>query len=985
MKNIVGIFFFMFLCLSSAQEEKRLALVIGNANYDKGELKNPVNDARLIASTLDSLNFDVILKENLSTKRDMTAAIREFGNKRSEYDVAFVYYAGHGIQVEDENFLLPTKEVFEGEFDVLDYGVSVQNIMRYLEAQTNEVNILILDACRDNPFESAFNTTRSLKGNGLAKMPPPTGSLIAFSTDSGQTAPDGKGENSIYTLSLAKNMLLEDTSIDQVFRNVRSEVLEESGGAQRPVEATQLTGQTFYLNPQSIDNFLSKIEGSYNSGKYEEVLFLALNEENSLKNESILRFLINSFQALGRNEELNDLLDNMIQKQIDDTSLLEAMLQYYTVDDMDSSKAEIKKSYEISSKIYELDNSLINKTRKDFYEYMNLDERYVDNISRVEFEKNQGLIDVLTKQKQNLYSLTNNINKENQKVFHSYIYKISRALIRWGFRKLTLDERSNYFHLGLSSIKELIKLSPNNAKYYESFSDLVYEIKNTQERERDKGVVIEALKKEIGVYDAKEIDFFRDSLIKKAYGLNRLNNTSIIGDYFNRAIREEPKASFHMDYEEALSFINGLVEKFPKNISFLRKRAVLHRNNENYELEVYDKKQVLLLTDSSNTYDVVSAANDVAYTIINDLKNEREGVELLEKYVSDYGIDTLSVRDMNTDDEKYVYGEIFNTMSEFYFSENNFDSARKYIKKTFEIWKNNNSVFEGKGFDYFFETDESEVFYDYIEEHGYWTVINYLVNIYAYYSGANLVGAYLDWLNSDYNNSLEKIKESLFYNPYIHNTRVGYDLMNLLVRSGGESDLLLFLEKLNKRIQESSKDSWTGSTYNKHLDVVHGFLFEAKIGRKNASEIKDFLNNKEYKYLFNTLDMRTVINIENKSSDTDFVINATVLEVFNVLITKGMNNEAGVLLDHILENSSLEGVNSVEFFYKAAYVKYLNDKKFESFALLSDLKKLISKKGFIGVEAHDIGYLEYALPFTFDGVSILKNEDVVKLEELIRS
>ena len=162
------IFFFQGL---NAQDEKRLALVIGNANYDRGELKNPVNDARLIASTLDSLNFDVILKENLSTKRDMTGAIREFGSKRSEYDVAFVYYAGHGIQVDDENFLLPTKEIFEEEFDVMDYGVSVQNIMRYLRAESNEVNILILDACRDNPFESNWSATRSLKGEDWQKYP----------------------------------------------------------------------------------------------------------------------------------------------------------------------------------------------------------------------------------------------------------------------------------------------------------------------------------------------------------------------------------------------------------------------------------------------------------------------------------------------------------------------------------------------------------------------------------------------------------------------------------------------------------------------------------------------------------------------------------------------------------------------------------------------------------------------------------------------
>ena len=269
MNNIfTALLFFISISLFS-QDEKRLALVIGNANYEKGELKNPVNDARLIASTLDSLDFDVILKENLETKRDMTAAIREFGTKRSEYDVAFIYYAGHGIQVDDENFLLPTKEVFEEEFDVIDYGVSVQNIMRYLKAQTNEVNILVLDACRDNPFESNWNKTRSLKGKGLAKIPPPTGSLIAFSTNSGQTAPDGSGKNSVYTSSLAKNILLENTSVDQVFRNVRSEVPVATNQLQRPVEATQLTGKAVYLN---VPNKLDLARRLESESKHEEAI-----------------------------------------------------------------------------------------------------------------------------------------------------------------------------------------------------------------------------------------------------------------------------------------------------------------------------------------------------------------------------------------------------------------------------------------------------------------------------------------------------------------------------------------------------------------------------------------------------------------------------------------------------------------------------------------------------------------------------------------
>lgn len=283
MKKILFIFYLLLSFSVSSQEEKRLALVIGNSNYEKGELKNPVNDARLIASTLDSLDFDVILKENLETKRDMTAAIREFGTKRSEYDIAFIYYAGHGIQVDDENFLLPTKENFKEEYDVIDFGVSVQNIMRYLKAQTDQVNILILDACRDNPFESNWNKTRSLKGGGLAKIPPPTGSLIAFSTDSGQTAPDGDGENSVYTISLSKNMLLEDISIDQVFRNVRAEVLGETDGAQRPVEATQLTGQTFYLNISKLEDIAIKL---HYEGNYEESISIILKD---IKNKSSIK------------------------------------------------------------------------------------------------------------------------------------------------------------------------------------------------------------------------------------------------------------------------------------------------------------------------------------------------------------------------------------------------------------------------------------------------------------------------------------------------------------------------------------------------------------------------------------------------------------------------------------------------------------------------------------------------------------------------
>ena len=254
------VLFLLTSFISFSQEEKRIALVIGNAEYTKGALKNPVNDAKLIAKTLDSLGFEILEYYNLKSQREFKNAIRKFGVKRDSADVGFVYYAGHGVQIKNENYLLPTQESFDSEIDIEDYSVSVQAILRYLEAKTNQVNILVLDACRDNPFESNWKSSRSVKGGGLAKIPPPTGSLIAFSTDAGQTAADGDNKNSIYSRSLSKNMLLEDISLDQVFRNVRADVLELTDGNQRPVEATQLTGQTFYLNPGNYDDEFKAIE-----------------------------------------------------------------------------------------------------------------------------------------------------------------------------------------------------------------------------------------------------------------------------------------------------------------------------------------------------------------------------------------------------------------------------------------------------------------------------------------------------------------------------------------------------------------------------------------------------------------------------------------------------------------------------------------------------------------------------------------------------
>ena len=271
MKPLVSTALLILSLCCFGQGESRLALVIGNSDYSITPLQNPVNDARLVAKTLQELGFKVLVHENLETRREFANAIRVFGEMRSNYDVGFVYYAGHGMQVNAENYLLPTKESFESEYDVIDFGISAQSILRYLETSSDQVNVLILDACRNNGFEHNINPSRALnQGGGLAKISPPAGSLVAYSTEAGKTAKDGERENSIYTSSLCRNMLKTNTSLDQVFRNVRAEVMEATGNTQRPIEASLLTGNAFYLktgemSPEALENLFQKAESQYSS------------------------------------------------------------------------------------------------------------------------------------------------------------------------------------------------------------------------------------------------------------------------------------------------------------------------------------------------------------------------------------------------------------------------------------------------------------------------------------------------------------------------------------------------------------------------------------------------------------------------------------------------------------------------------------------------------------------------------------------------
>jgi hypothetical protein len=230
---------------SIALKEKRYALVIGNSNYPTAPLKNPANDARAISQKLKSLGFEVAEHTNLS-RNDMIREIRAFGNKlAAEKGVGLFYFAGHGLQLQGENYLVPVNARIEKQQDVELESVNLRRIMGEMEYASNEMNIVILDACRNNPFERSF---RSGGGNGLASTTAPQGTFIAFATAPGSVASDGSGDNGLYTQELIKIMGEPGLPIEDVFKKVRVNVYQMSDKKQVPWENSSIF-RDFYFIP----------------------------------------------------------------------------------------------------------------------------------------------------------------------------------------------------------------------------------------------------------------------------------------------------------------------------------------------------------------------------------------------------------------------------------------------------------------------------------------------------------------------------------------------------------------------------------------------------------------------------------------------------------------------------------------------------------------------------------------------------------------
>ncbi|HKX43230.1 MAG TPA: type VI secretion system lipoprotein TssJ [Burkholderiaceae bacterium] len=219
---------------AAAARARRVALVIGNGQYAQAPLANPENDARLIASTLAALGFQVDARYNLKGP-DFRRALRDFGRTMEDDDSASVfYYAGHGMQIDRRNYLLPVDLNLRDEDEVKDEAIDLEEaLLSRIDRVRPRARIFIIDACRDNPFSSG--KTRSIRvARGLAETAAP-GALIAFSAAPGRVAEDGPpGTNSIYTRNLAQEMRAEGVEVEEMLKNVRVKVLRETQERQIP-------------------------------------------------------------------------------------------------------------------------------------------------------------------------------------------------------------------------------------------------------------------------------------------------------------------------------------------------------------------------------------------------------------------------------------------------------------------------------------------------------------------------------------------------------------------------------------------------------------------------------------------------------------------------------------------------------------------------------------------------------------------------------
>ncbi|MDP2826584.1 MAG: SUMF1/EgtB/PvdO family nonheme iron enzyme [Sulfuritalea sp.] len=226
-------------------QETRVALIIGNSDYKSAPLGNPANDASDLANALEKQGFNVLVRENVG-ERGLKEAVDVFAKHLKQGGIGLFFFAGHGIQLKDQNFLLPVDIGFDSESDITFKSISAEYVLSRMAEAGNRVNVVILDACRNNPFQEARKNVS--KGLGVMNVGrAEKGTFIAYATSPGSTAADGTGRNGLYTKHLLRSLETPDTDIDKVFGRVRTGVVQDTNGEQVPWTSSSVIG-SFHFN-----------------------------------------------------------------------------------------------------------------------------------------------------------------------------------------------------------------------------------------------------------------------------------------------------------------------------------------------------------------------------------------------------------------------------------------------------------------------------------------------------------------------------------------------------------------------------------------------------------------------------------------------------------------------------------------------------------------------------------------------------------------
>jgi hypothetical protein len=230
--------------------DQRVALVIGNSNYQTApKLANPNNDAQSVSELLNSAGFEVTQATDLS-RTDMVRAVQDFSSKvaaRGPGAVAMIYYAGHGVQLAGENYLVPVDANISSPSDLVDNSLRLVDVMGTLESIPSRMRIVVLDACRNNPFREVNDA-----GRGLAIVDAPRGSIVGYSTAPGMVAQDGEGNHSPYTSAFLNIAREPNLPIEQLFKRVRLEVNNVTDGRQTPWESSSLTSDFYFFGDTAV-------------------------------------------------------------------------------------------------------------------------------------------------------------------------------------------------------------------------------------------------------------------------------------------------------------------------------------------------------------------------------------------------------------------------------------------------------------------------------------------------------------------------------------------------------------------------------------------------------------------------------------------------------------------------------------------------------------------------------------------------------------